>query len=60
MSAVHTSGYRWVILQERRRVRGLPAYESYDEAEAALRKYDPECRDEIRRNLYFIYRDFAR
>lgn len=60
MSAVVKDGYCWTIMQDRKRVPGLPKYDSYDEAEAALFKYDPQCRNEIRRNLYFIWRDFAR
>lgn len=60
VSAVHKTGFRWVITQERKRVRGLPDYETYEDAEAALFKYDPQCRDAIRRNLYFIHSEFAR
>lgn len=60
MNAVHKSGFRWVITQERKRVQGLPDYESYEEAEADLFKYDPHCRNGIRRDLYFIHREFAR
>lgn len=49
-----------MLKQDRKRVQGLPKYGTYEEADAALWKYDPECRNEIRRNLYFIQREFAR